>query len=1238
MTPSSLKLESLPLDGIHLIEASAGTGKTYTLTGLYLRQLLEAERSVAQILVVTYTKAATAELSARIRARLIEARAVFCGETQPTDPLLLNLTRRFQDRKPEMIRRLDDALTCMDEAAIFTIHSFCQRAVTDYAFETANHFKQELVTDENSLRLAIITDFWRRRFAQCDRRLAWWVTKRWLGGPADLLKAVTSYLNYPGLQMLPVISDTEATIAEADFSALAEEVKTQWQQHGEEVMALLLTDPGLKRDEKTYRTDKLQAAAQVMQQFCADPQPSLSLFSALALFTPNKLQGSLKKNAQPPEHVFFSVMARCQQVADRLDLCWQVITINAALAWLREELAQRKAGAGLLGYDDMLSRLDEALDPDQRGVVAANQLAIALAARYPVAMVDEFQDTDQRQYRIFQRIYKMGVTSLAEHSGRALYLVGDPKQAIYQFRGADVYTYVRARRDIAGYGAPHTLGVNQRSVGGLVTLINAIFEHRPDAFLMAPEIDFHPVAAAGRAESTPFEIDGQPVTPLQLTYLLVPDEPAESVELTKPAKSASKAKTNKTVGIDKAKALISVSYARQIQHLLALAAAGRARLGDRPLRAGDIAVLVRNRYEAEEMRLALWACGVASVFLSKDSVFATDEAEDLSRLLWAVCEPANDGALRAAMVGHLVGMDAASLYAEVEQGGHWDERRARFQSYHELWRHRGVLPMLHALLHGEQVVGRLRAHPDGDRRLTNLLHLGELLQLASADHPGMEQQLRWLKARRDDAGVESENQQLRLESDESLIQIVTLHKSKGLEYPVVFLPYLWHGKPLKGEAVLFHDPQTLALTLDLGSADYLQHQQQAQQEHLAEELRLLYVALTRASHACYLAWGNINGTADSALAYLLGLNIKSENGKSTADNQAWLAPWQQWQSQWPGSLALQELTEADLADPIQPSPPAEAQAAAPRRAVQVRHFEGRIDSHWRVTSYTELAAASQRSSSMGLAGGDHDSRDVDADEPTLPGTGTPAVTRLVAVDALNVHSFPAGAAVGNLLHSLLEVVDFPTATPTVLTAMVVPALTHAGIEAHWQPVLVQWLTDVLDTPLDAGGSLRLRDLSAHQRRSEMAFYFPLAGLQARDLQATIRRYRPNTAAFVFSQVQGMMKGYIDLTFRHAGKYYIADYKSNRLGAADTYQHADLDIAMQAHRYDLQALIYSVALHRHLKARLPDYAYERDFGGVYYLFLRGMSPATGHQSGIHFDKPEPGLIADLDALFSGGDRA
>ena len=1117
--------------------------------------------SVEELLVVTFTEAATEELRGRIRSNIHELR-IACLRGESDNPLYSALLAEIAD-KDEAAKTLLLAERQMDEAAVFTIHGFCQRMLSLNAFESGMLFEQQLIEDESRLRYQACADFWRRHCYPLTRDIAAVIHDVWKG-PRDLLKSLDRWLQGEAPQLKSPPAPNE-TLAERHQQIIAriDSLKQQWREQVGEIEGVL-ENSGL--DRRKFNRGNQGKWMEKVNAWAQEETLSYQLPDALEKFAQSFLLERTKAGGEPPVHPLFSAVESL--LASSLTLTDLVLA--RAMVEIRDAVAREKRRRGELGFDDMLSRLDEALRGD-----SGETLASAIRQRFPVAMIDEFQDTDPQQYRIFRRIWR-------RQPETALLLIGDPKQAIYAFRGADIFTYMKARGDVAAH---YTLDTNWRSSPGMVGSVNRLFSLSDNPF-MFHEIPFLPVKAAAKNKGLRFTVDAADV-PAMNVWLMPGD----------------------TVGSGDYQTFMAQLCATQIRDWLSAGQRGRALLWrgetSRPVQASDITVLVRNRLEAAQVREALQTLGIPSVYLSnRDSVFETLEAQELLWLLQAVLAPERENTLRSALATSMFGLTALDIENLNQDEQAWDALVEEFSEYRQIWRQRGVMPMLRALMTARHIAENLLATRGGERRLTDILHISELLQEAASQLESEHALVRWLAQHIAEPDSNAASQQMRLESDKHLVQIVTIHKSKGLEYPLVWLPFIARFR--KQDQAFYHDRETFAAVLDLGQDEA--SLELAEAERLAEDLRLLYVALTRAVWHCSLGVAPLSsrksGNSDFHLS-ALGRLLQAGEAMDAAGLAARLADFCH------GDIALQIPGELDLT-------PWQAPAATIPR-LSARELQRRIADDWRVTSYSGLQQ-------HGFSGG----------QDLLPRLDVDAagVGEVVEEPQLTPHQFPRGAAPGTFLHSLFEELDF---TQPVPEGWMAEKLQLSGFDAQWAPVLTDWLGGVLKTRLP-GPDIALNQLAARDKQVEMAFYLPIAQLlTAERLDALIRQYDPlsaDTPPLDFRQVRGMLKGFIDLVFRHEGRYYLLDYKSNWLGEdREAYTRPAMEQAMRAHRYDLQYQLYSLALHRYLRHRLADYDYDRHFGGVIYLFLRGMDGQEGGQ-GIFTTRPVRPLIDGLDQLFAG----
>ncbi|MET0083343.1 MAG: exodeoxyribonuclease V subunit beta [Sedimenticola sp.] len=1180
-----LDLFEAPLEGMNLIEASAGTGKTYTIAGLYLRLLLEKALPVESILVVTFTKAATAELKERLRSRLLAVRDLFDkGVADRGDEFGAALLARCNDYE-QCHRLLSRALLDFDRAAIFTIHGFCQRVLGESAFESGQPLHMDLLADEQDLVQEVVDDFWRLNIQDRSAGFLGYLAENGVT-PDALAFTFGRHFGRPYLELRGQSEPQMLDRIEWKFAQLFSKASLTWSSSAGEIRKLLLESKGLNGSK--YRKASIANWCDQMGEYLGETPGNW--FDNFHRFTVGTLNESLKKDGVAPEHPFFDL---CQSLLEQRTLQQQVYEqLYSALTvqlidYVNRELADRKAQRGVQAYNDLLLRLAQALDGTN-----GDALARMLRQRYRVALIDEFQDTDPVQYGIFRRIY--------DQEREAAYLVGDPKQAIYSFRGADIFAYIEAREEAENR---FTLDTNWRSAPRLINAVNTLFSVPQGGFLFS-EIPFQPArpASGEKVQRRALEEQGTAGDALRIDYM--------------PGRMNKEQATGQAVEWT----------AAEINRLLQGGRRGEITLGDEPLVSKDIAVLVRSHAQGSRIREALNRYGIFSVLRSQDDVFRSWEALELERVLSATAEPGRESRVRTALVTDLMGLDGNDLHRLTEDERELEDHLEAFRQYHQAWREKGFIHMFRMLLKAQDLPTRLRSMDNGERRLTNLLHLGELLHREErAARPSMEGLVKWLSHRRASDRPEDEAHQLRLESDEKLVQIVTIHKSKGLQYPVVFCPFAWSGGLWSGGngPVDFHDPDdAYRPVLDLGSDGIGEGRMHARREEMSENLRLLYVALTRAQERCYLLWGNINSAGLSPLGWLLhppdspdtadALERQSGAFKSLNDDDL-LGRLHRWSDEAGSGVHVEVLAPGtESGEPLQQ---VEESASS---LLQCRHLGREIPRDHRVTSFSALT----------VHGGSTELPDHDAGQAA-------ELQEEPAARRQDIFSFPRGARPGSCLHAVFEDIDFTRIGGGELERVVEEKMVGFGYDVSWTGVVARMVRHVLES--DLGDGIRLRDIACEKRFVELEFHYPLATADGPGLAALLERQGfadtpalgRAMAELRFRDVSGYMKGFIDLVFESGGRFYLLDYKSNWLGnSPQDYNPGQMAGVMARDHYYLQYLLYTLALHRYLKTRLKAYDYDRHFGGAIYLFLRGVN--GGADNGIYRSRPQRALVEALEA--------
>jgi exodeoxyribonuclease V beta subunit len=1030
-----------PLEGANMVEASAGTGKTYGLSWIAARFLLERAIPIDGLLAVTFTNAATAELRSALRERLKTALALLegraCAANEAERDYAASLSDR--DRAAGLART---ALAELDRVAVSSIHGFCQRVLGERAFESGVPFDAVLLEGDRAFARQIADDFW----------------------------SLETY---------------EASIVRA--RELAE-----------------------------------------------------------AHWSPGRVRGIVELIARDPETALvWSTDPVSRDVETRL----RAFTARAFAA-------RRQASRGL-SFNDLLFELDRALADGDRGAA----LVARLRERYGAVLIDEFQDTNAVQYRIFRRIFREG--------GKPFFAFGDPKQAIYRFRGGDVFTYLEATADSSA--RRWALDVNYRSDDGVVRGVNALFGACADPFRSGGRIEFLPAIprpeAVGRAAL--FE-DGRPVAPFRV---LRHDGPAKELP--------------RLVAADVASLLASETFVE----------VGDARAEERGGRrlarvtARDIAILTRSNAQLRPLAEALEGRGIATSTAGDASVFDTDEASHLARLLEGIARKDDAAMVATAIAIPLFGLEAQEIRA-VAQG----------ERAHAVWARR--MDALAQVFEATGPIGLIAAAFElggrdvEARTASRLRHLAELAQLAQGGERDAGETAAWLRARMADRDEAAEDAQLRPGNDGDAVRLMTVHKAKGLEFPVVYVP---HFSKLSGggsgwQPAEYHDPAGgFAACADLGWEAAPARAALAGAEAVGEEMRLFYVAATRARHLVKIVWAPP------------GRNAKAG----------------------PADALLRELVAAGGGVKIEPFGACEVRGEDRGVAVEERTpvVQTALSSIPRIaitSSFTALVAGAKERVEAPEAAGE---------SPELP-----------------LSCVPAGRRTGLLFHEIMEGMDFPSADRVGIASLAAAALPRYGLSTDLGEIIADGIAGALDAPF-ASGLPGLRAISRRARADELRFLFPAQrpgaepgvtpaaiseALRAGGGDAFVERCAERARELAFERFTGHVAGAIDLVFERGGKWYLADYKSNHLGARlEDYGAAGLERAMLQHHYYLQAHLYALALHRYLRVRAPGYDYGARFGGVFYLFLRGMRPDSTR--GVFLAKPSWAAIDALDRLFAAEGR-
>ncbi|KAI97523.1 exodeoxyribonuclease V subunit beta [Haemophilus influenzae] len=1201
---------TLPLNQISLIEASAGTGKTYTIGSLYLRLLLKAGENnfsrplnVEEILVVTFTEMATEELKKKIRERITDAidKLTAFAKTQDKSAFKNDefLTALCHDLDIfEAIHRLKLAEQNMDLAAIYTIHGFCRRMLMQYAFHSGIHFNLELIKDQSDLLVRFANEFWREHFYPLDFESANFIATE-LVSPANVLSLLKADL---GKDLQVEIENKQALSVPIQiflpqylggYQKALNELKAFWLESADEISAIITNelvkdypkDQLKSLNRKKYQVKRLGDWINKINQWSNNPRDYQINTTLKDYF----LQSSIEKNCEEstdknkdkkPATPFYSpIFAELEKRVNALmtpDLLSK-LTLYHYRQGLQQKLLDYKLNHQAKSFDDLLRLLCEALQDAQ-----GDELAEMIRFQYPFAMIDEFQDTDSQQYAIFSKIYRDN-----PEKNTGFIMIGDPKQAIYRFRGADIFTYLKASDEAQ---SRFELTKNYRSEKNLVDGVNALFDFPQSPFIYQ-NINF--TAVDSRDDHLRFYLNGK-AEPAYRFYLTESD------------------KVNKTE--------MAKICAISIQHWLKSAVENQAVFQNedtcKTLQAANIAVLVRDKNEAALVKNELQKLGIASVYLSdQNSVFDSNVAKELAWVLKACLNVAERPILNAIATA-LFGLNAADIHQIQQNEADWQRWADSFAQYQQTWQRQGILAMLHQILLEQGISERLLSQATGERDLTDFLHLAEILQQAATLHESEAALLSWFEKQIQGEG--RQEAQIRLESERQLVKIVTIHKSKGLEYDLVWLPFLAvpSKDPSKKDINIYYSKERDETLWDIENRNL----NALCEETFAEELRLLYVALTRAKYQMAFALPTQFDKKWNALHYVLsqGEIGKEINLSDSKDTETLLQAFKE---------KMRDNVEICTKPNLEAFPALSINTK--NDDLKAAEFTGNIEQDWRITSFTSIEQAHRRQNYFTeSAGKKHavfdDAKDYDSQN------AIEISTALLNESESNILDLPRGKQVGTALHRHFENCYFSDLANTEEIDKLRQSL---QLDETFTEPLQNWLQQILHTPLSNEIGIALADLANKDCIKEMPFY--LAIRAHFDVEAFNRALKAHhhlpSEPLQFEQIQGMVRGSIDLVFRHNGKYYLVDYKSNFLGStlADYNQEALKKEMLHSH-YDWQYLIYTLALHRYLQSVVPHYDYVRDFGGVFYLFLRGMNGEP--QSGIFYDRPSVELITELDGVF------
>ena len=1283
---NKLNAATIPLTGKHLIEASAGTGKTYNITRIYLRLLLEREIPVEKILLMTFTKDATQELRGRIDAFIRLALSDWASLLKQ-DNYFVELEQRIDTNTREFL--LKRALLFLDEAAIFTIHGFCQRVLNQYAFSSGLPFNANMTTNANDITLQACQDFY-RTLAK-EEEINFTLLASFWSTPDSFISSFAKPISHSGELASISTEEVEAEFVDLATVALADLIHNEALLETALIVVKKGNDQQIRRDELSQLFIWLNNIInhEVSLITLGQGQPAMPD----AFFDGKRYARSVHKDALLV--AFKSVKTLKEQlkkITTKINRAKAYAVVKKGIYHIRASVEVQKQHLNLLDFDDLINTLANCLNGEHSAILAKQ-----LLNQYPVALIDEFQDTDPKQFGILQAIY---YGNYAQQADAGLYLIGDPKQAIYGFRGGDIFAYLNARR---GCDFHWLMDTNWRSSASMISAYNQLFsqknhgkdntnnshenndktprEHITDKGVATHVesvfgfgIPYQMVMAGKQANqyNSQKNVDDHGDHKKALQFIHFSDSDTTS------------ASTDNKVSQSQRFAL-ALWCANEISTLL------KSTVDDeeQPINPQDIAILVRDGSEAADIQKALQQVGLKSVFLSdRANLFHSEQAKQLIALLKGIIFTENERYFVAALASGLLGFTADKLEQLQSDEFSYQSIKLAFIDFRQHWQRHGFISMAINLLHSRFDL----PHQGKDRCLTNILHLFEILQAASVRLNQGTELLHWFEQQCNQTNNDLEIE-LRLESDGDLIRVITQHGSKGMEYPYVFIPFATrHKDPLKFgnksvSYIEYHDEKgNLCLSLD-GSNEA---KSAMSREAYAESIRLLYVAITRAEQRCYVFSCAFDAYHLSPLGKTLSLVEPIKSKQQYSQEDALLSALHIMQSRAPNDIGIRQIELDDCShitsttELIPNTLSDNTQSNDAGILACVSQFTGKIERDWWLSSFTAL---SRNMRHTGVSLPDRDMTSISQDNSSN-NTQHKICFKLAK-----------GAHTGNLLHDVLEHTDF--SQPDWHTSLEKPILIYGELLGSGNQLntelkhftsddLIEWLETIISTPFITAGSFLVSDIKLNHKNStgintkqstqlvnnqdikqlgcladltmqhtlrETEFYFPMQGQgtlaleklltdhrnRAKRNKDTLNQYfqQPVTLPS-YQQLSGMMHGFIDLVFEYEGKYYLCDYKSNHLGDHyNDYQYDSLLRNIEQNYYDLQYLIYALALHKYLQQTLVDYDTEKHFGGVYYLYLRGMNnEIMTHQSnqgdqqrGVYYRQITTTEIKQLTLIFA-----
>ncbi|AFJ43367.1 exodeoxyribonuclease V subunit beta [Francisella orientalis] len=1181
---TNLDAKTIILQGHHIIEASAGTGKTFNITELYIRLLVEKRLLPSQTLVMTFTKDATQEIIGRVEAKIRDV----LEDISEGKQVKVSIKGRdtLIQKGDENYKHLKRSLLEIDEAAIFTIHGFCKKVLSEQAFASGMEMDVSMEVDTSDILQKVVEDFFRKHINKNKTNFEYLQAYK-LHTPDMFLDKLRKVVraNYEIL--------TKQSISLDEFKILKKQ-QLELFINNQDTVDYFLSKLG-KGEPQGKRVDEYH---RVLEWLKLDNE---ALFPHDVSIITDGRKTSVK--------LIKPILAGIKELRDLQEEIKRANAaqfIKQACLQIRQDFIKAKEQNGVLDFDDLITKLCHS-------VKKSPDLVKTLQHQYPVALIDEFQDTDAEQYEILDTIYpqsnKLPHKSSADtpSSQRGiddllLLMIGDPKQAIYGFRGGDIFTYLKAK-DSCSNDNQWSMDTNWRSIREMIKAYNRLFykqdyqleeEGQVGANIFSDGIGYQLVKASPNADKKARDFDDN-IKPINYFYYQVAEDDNKS-------------------DIDNN---LSAWTANEIVRLL----------NSKKVIESDIAILVENSNQAKVIQKALQAKKLSSVYLSqRDNVYHSQEAKEILALMEGINDLENKSMLKKALSTILLGGTAAKFidYIDENDVSAWDEEIEKAKSLRQQWHKYGFMAFIMQIIHQNFI----QRSDSKERVITNILHLAELIKVAENKYKHPNQLIKWYRQQLNSTAT-SEGE-LRLESDDNLIKITTIHGSKGLEYSVVFIPFASYVSKKKFEASDFskyYDKHLKQTVYKIGKDDSIKPQ--IENEVIEELMRLFYVAVTRAEHRCYIGVAKYSNSEKSPLARFLGYQKdddwleKIQNITANPTNQSSLIDVATSHCYENENLITNDQFDHDTLQNL--------------KANDIKKL---ANDSWEMLSFSKISKSKVQNTALEKENDESEDDSAQKSQQELEFRFTAS----------------KGADIGNILHNVLEHADFSLGkiNDNLLQEQmgrykVVAAEDFDKLKVWLEECLVASIPSIETEDFSSNDiqydlfdikdkGFCLKDISNTKPLKEAEFYFPITNekLYKKNIIKILAEYRNQIIdydEFASQKIFGMLHGFIDLIFEYDGKFYVADYKSNYLGdKLEDYNQATMSEKNQSSFYDLQYLIYSVALDKYLRQNIESYNYEKHFGGVYYFYLRGMKDGYG----VYRARPSLEIINKLANLFNGGD--